>query len=51
MVGRDVKASHTGYCVRKSLNLKLFSQIEGTISRTTAPVLGLFVLISVHFSC
>ena len=38
-------------CVRKSWDLKLFLKIQGAISSTTAPILGLFVLLLMYFSC
>ena len=38
-------------CVRKSWNFNYFLKIQKAISKTTAPILGLFVLIWMHFSC
>ena len=41
----------TGYSfsTEKYEILKNFLQIQGVISRTTEPILGLFVLVSMHF--
>ena len=44
---------HAGYSFSKEMVeiLKYFPQIQGAISITSEPILGLFVLIGMHLSC